>query len=608
MEEALWLAQRHGEHDLYLALQLQLDEAARGGGGGAAPPAPVAGAPAAPPASGAATAAAYLRALPFLDAHYYALRFGRALLCGAPAEAAELFSRLCVKWPVAAAAASAGGGGARSSSGAPAPPSRAAPDSFLPFFVDKPLLLKGFCEAVVLASGVAGSGVAPPTSALWHALLEVSLRRDVYPVGEGGDWEKERDECVMSGVLKNATARYDAPTALVLCNAAGYRAGTVYLYDRLGMGAMALAALFDLADAQRRAGQHHLARATRRDIVRRAKAAQGASVGGGSGGENGGGAAAAGAPATAPPAAPAGEGADAAASAADVEAASLWMSVLQFLAAAYVDERGCTVAGAGAGEGGAPPLPVAYPGLSLGTPGYSPGALQREREEQDSLLADALRFVDASGVLSPLAAMPALARCPHLPFGLVRDFLLKRLLRDEARAAEDAARTAALAGEIAAFEAESARLDSGVRVFQARSCRVCGMELDLPSVHFMCGGLRGGGGGGGGGAGGGGAGGEGAPPGASRGEEHSFHLLCVTQANQDANMGGGEGAGGGAPTLECPLCAEDHNRVKGIAAKLGPRPGLSEQYFRELRATPSGRLFDKAAEYLSKGLFAEPSR
>ena len=131
------------------------------------------------------------------------------------------------------------------------------------------------------------------------------------------------------------------------------------------------------------------------------------------------------------------------------------------------------------------------------------------------------------------------------------------------------------------------------------------MDLDLPSVHFMCGGLLRGGGGAAAGGGGGGAGGSAAAGAvgsdATRGEEHSFHLHCVTNANQEANMGGGGGEG----TLECPLCAEDHNRVRGIAAKLGPRPGLSEQYFRELRSTPSARLFDKAAEYLSKGRFAE---
>jgi len=57
--------------------------------------------------------------------------------------------------------------------------------------------------------------------------------------------------------------------------------------------------------------------------------------------------------------------------------------------------------------------------------------------------------------------------------------------------------------------------------------------------------------------------------------------------------------------LECPLCAADHKRIKEIAASLGPRPDLSERFFRELHATPESGLFDKAVEYLGKGLFDE---
>lgn len=86
----------------------------------------------------------------------------------------------------------------------------------------------------------------------------------------------------------------------------------------------------------------------------------------------------------------------------------------------------------------------------------------------------------------------------------------------------------------------------------------------------------------------------------SRGEEHSFHLHCVTDA-MSAQLGAADDAGAaGGGALECPVCASLHSQVRGIRASLGVRPGLQEQFFRELRASPDG--FQKAAEYLAKGI------
>ena len=85
----------------------------------------------------------------------------------------------------------------------------------------------------------------------------------------------------------------------------------------------------------------------------------------------------------------------------------------------------------------------------------------------------------------------------------------------------------------------------------------------------------------------------------SSGEEHSFHLHCVTDA-QAAMLGGSSSSEESGQALECPLCAPLQRQVREIRASLGPRPGLAEQFFQELRASPDG--FAKAAEYLSKGI------
>ena len=282
-----------------------------------------------------------------------------------------------------------------------------------------------------------------------------------------------------------------------------------------------------------------------------------------------------------------------------MEASTLWLNLFRFMAASYVDERGATAclprdgsaaaaAAAAEAEAAAPAhICVTYPGLAPAPPPAA-SALEKERLEQDALLAEALRHVDAHSLLPPIAVLSALSSCPHLPFGLVKDYIVRRLEREEERAREDKGHAASLASEAAAAKRECARLESSTRVFQSRSCAACRLDLTLPSVHFLCGGWGGGAGGEGGG--GGGA----AGVGGSDVVEHVFHKDCVT------DMMGLEGSG--SERLECPLCSAEHRDVRNIASGLGPRPGLVEQYWREVGATPDAGLFDKAAEYLSKGL------
>jgi hypothetical protein len=182
-----------------------------------------------------------------------------------------------------------------------------------------------------------------------------------------------------------------------------------------------------------------------------------------------------------------------------------------------------------------------------------------QREEQDALLSDVLRHVDKTAAVPPLLVVQLLAENGALPFGLVREFMIKRVAADEERLADDARAVDGLRADTEAMLGEVHRLDTAARVFQTRKCRLCGIDLDLPSVHFMCGGLA--------------------------GEEHSFHAHCINDAEP-----------------ECPVCAPVQRSVREIRASLGgARPGQAEQFFHELGSAPDG--FLKCAEYFSKGLF-----
>ena len=173
---------------------------------------------------------------------------------------------------------------------------------------------------------------------------------------------------------------------------------------------------------------------------------------------------------------------------------------------------------------------------------------------EDPLIADACRCCCSLGsedLLSPLAVVSALTEGnPALPFGIVRDFVLGRLQADAEAIADDASIIEQLRADAVALLDESHRLATVPVVFQGRKCRSCGGDLDLPTVHFLCGGPA---------------------------EEHVFHLRCVA--------GGGGGSDAAPP--ECPLCAPSQATVREGRASIGPRAFLQEQFEQEM-ATSKG--------------------
>lgn len=614
VEEATWLAEAHGEHDLYLALLLLPGS----GGTGALNAQPVAFPPPSP--QGALVALSFLKRLPFLDAEFYARRYGRLLLAAAPRESVDFLVSLSIKWvrakPHVQGSAERPGGlttlvslGLAGGDDALRVRNRCEDVStLLPLFADYPGQLKAFLERVV---ALAAQGEAyPPGPPVWHALLDVCLRRDVYKEEgrgalEGVELTRAQDEAVITGVLRNPAALYDPATALVLCQAWSYRPGCLVLYERLGLKHLVLAHYMETAEGARATGRHAESKAARREMVRRVKAM---TEPGQAEGSLGPARAVKGAHSIALP-----EGDEG-----GVQAAGLWVAVLRYLSRSYLDSTGHAVLpAAGAGQDLTPGAPL--PGDETTTvrasyPGLTGATLVREREEQDALLGDVLRHLEKAtstgghlaGALPPLTVLSVLSECPHLPFSLCRDFLVRRLSGEAEVAAEEGRVLTELRQDTELLQGEIKRLETQPVVFQSRTCKLCGLELDLPSVHFLCGGgPRLGSYRAGGAAGGGGAGGEeGGLAGGKGKEEHTFHLHCVTEAlSSNLGLGGGGGRDAGeGHELECPLCAGEQHRVVAIMQALGPKPGLAEQFFTSLEAAPDG--FLKAAEFLGKGLYS----
>ena len=667
---------------------------------------------------GALSAIAYIKRLPFVDAEFFVRKYGRSLVLKCAKEATDLVCMLCSKWVQEmpylrssgeAAALNTGVGMGDESRGLLSTSTRPnqkrqertrtdSPDSFLPLFADQPLWLRRFCNVLVSKSS---SGESIKLSqAIWHSLLEVSLRRESFesdviekfeaekkaassiddiqrsPLRQvnpqtqssGGSvtvndtnnnninnkninesnssnilsknsallsdsaWDAWREENVLRGILRNLSANVDPATALALCQLHQYRSGTLFLYEKLKMFPLVVSYIMDTADTARSSGRHAEAKAARRELVRKAKSFTSEEVtnsgvaivgvgGGGGGGGISGASSSSSSSSSKPPSLHSASTSTSPDTAGVDAAAGLWISILRYLSRTYLSELGYSISLSEQqqrllreeeekGDGGESSLSSSTSTSSFNFPGLTPGStlLLREREEQDSLIADVLRHIERTSALEPTVVLSVLAECPYIPFGLVRDFVVRKLASDQERCEEDRRAVDSLRADAESMMREKSKLDREPKVFQSRKCRLCALELDLPSVHFMCGGLINSGGGGGNGnlplslSGGSGS------LQAVSGDEHSFHQHCVldsmaanlsTGSNGIDNSGNSSGASGSV-SLECPICSPQQRQVRYIKSSLGARSDTNEQFYTELKLASDG--FGKATEWLSKGL------
>ena len=455
------------------------------------------------------------------------------------------------------------------------------------------------------------------------------------PLLSDSAWDAWREEQVLRGILRNLSAHVDPATALALCQAHQYRSGTLFLYEKLRMYPLVVSHIMDTSETARSAGRHAEAKAARRELVRKAKAftseevtnSSGVAIGGG------GGVSSSSSSSSKPHSLLSSSSSSSSSSSPDTTgadaAAGLWISVLRYLSRSYLSEQGYSISLSEQQQrllreeeekGEAEPSSSSSSSISssYNFPGLTPGStlLLREREEQDSLISDVLRHIERTSALEPTVVLSVLSECPYIPFGLVRDFVVRKLASDQEHCEEDRKAVDSLRADAIAMMREKSKLDREPKVFQSRKCRLCALELDLPSVHFMCGGLINttSGSGGGGGTlsisvvGGGGS------LQSTSGDEHSFHQHCVLDsmaANLSTGSGGGDnsssssssssgGGGGASVTLECPICSSQQRQVRYIKNSLGARSDTNEQFYTELKLASDG--FGKATEWLSKGL------
>lgn len=164
-------------------------------------------------------------------------------------------------------------------------------------------------------------------------------------------------------------------------------------------------------------------------------------------------------------------------------------------------------------------------------------------------LQEILTYIEKNQIMPTLLVLQILSRNTQIDLGLLKDFVVRQIKYQHGVIEMDSQRANELKKQTDEMQKEINALQSGARVFQATKCVSCGLALDLPSVHFLCG--------------------------------HSYHKNCVSS----------KGTG-------CPKCAVKYRPLQTM-----PPVPTERQFYKELEGAPDG--FAVVAEYFGRGMFSE---
>ncbi|KAM0747362.1 hypothetical protein T439DRAFT_344059 [Meredithblackwellia eburnea MCA 4105] len=170
-------------------------------------------------------------------------------------------------------------------------------------------------------------------------------------------------------------------------------------------------------------------------------------------------------------------------------------------------------------------------------------------------IIDILDVIDRDNLMPPIAVVQILSTNGTASVGLVREYLKKQLSREKQEIESDRSLIESYRTESAKKRKEIQELsDPNVpRIFQVTRCSACGGQLDLPAVHFMC--------------------------------RHSYHQRCL-----------------GENESQCPNCAKTHGVIREIRAANEALAGRHDLFVEEVRESEDG--FATVAASFGKGLMS----
>lgn len=111
-----------------------------------------------------------------------------------------------------------------------------------------------------------------------------------------------------------------------------------------------------------------------------------------------------------------------------------------------------------------------------------------EMEEIDiKQLMEVLNYVNEHKIVTPLMAIQILSKNPRISLSVVKKFLISCIVEKQQLIREDENQVLELKSSIEEMENEIAEIKLNGKTVQQKKCQGCKQELDLPSIHYMCG-------------------------------------------------------------------------------------------------------------------------
>lgn len=169
----------------------------------------------------------------------------------------------------------------------------------------------------------------------------------------------------------------------------------------------------------------------------------------------------------------------------------------------------------------------------------------------EDYLIKLLGIIDENEIIPPLTVLDILAKNPDVKFGLVKKYFSRIFESEYECIKEHSSEIDQLRKSIKTQQDILDQAERMPRVFQSTKDSQTGADLELPLIHFMCG--------------------------------HSFNLR--TLSDQD--------------NPKCPLCSEEHSRIKAMAQSFKSAATDKDSFFRQLHGSDDAFAF--IAEAFGKG-------
>ncbi len=171
-------------------------------------------------------------------------------------------------------------------------------------------------------------------------------------------------------------------------------------------------------------------------------------------------------------------------------------------------------------------------------------------------ITEVLSSIERDNLIPPLLVIQILAERNTATLAVVRDYIIRRLQKENSVIREDDQTIRNLSEETEKMKTEIHELRTQAKIFQSAKCAVCTSPLDLPSIHFLC--------------------------------MHSYHKRCLDPEN------------------ECPKCTPENEKILAINRSYEDHADQHEVFFKQLEAAQDG--FETVAEYFGRRIFSKPKR